>query len=125
MKIETSDGDILDKISILELKQELITDKTKLININKELDTLYESCRELLNNSKTKNLYIKLKETNRKLWTIENTIRIKEKNKEFDSEFIELARSVYYTNDERAKIKKDINVELKSLIIEEKSYENY
>lgn len=125
MKIETSDGDILDKISILELKKELIEDKAKLVNINKELNILYESCTELINNPKIKHLYINLKETNRKLWMIENSIRVKESKKEFDYEFTNLARSVYFTNDRRAEIKKEINTQLESKITEEKSYQKY
>jgi len=125
MKIETSDGDILDKISILELKQELIEDKNKLVNINRELNTLQESCIKLINNTKIKQLYRELKDTNRKLWEIENTIRIKEKNQEFDHQFITLARSVYFTNDKRAEIKKQINTLTQSNFVEEKSYEKY
>lgn len=125
MQIETSDGDILDKISILELKQEFIKDQDKLKNVNKELEILKNSCEHLIRNESIRDMYRQLKQTNRDLWVIENSIRNKEKSKQFDSEFIELARSVYFTNDRRADIKKKINIYLKSEIIEEKNYQQY
>lgn len=125
MQIETSDGDILDKISILELKQEFIEDPDKLKNVNKELAILRNTCRDLIHNESIAEMYEQLKLTNRELWKIENNIRAKEKQQQFDSEFIELARSVYFTNDRRADIKKQINIHLKSGIIEEKNYQQY
>ena len=125
MQIETSDGDILDKISILELKQEFIKDQDKLKNVNKELEILKNSCEHLIYNESIADMYRQLKQINRELWIVENSIRGKEKSKHFDSEFIELARSVYFTNDRRADIKKQINIRLKSGIIEEKNYQEY
>ncbi|MGD8779908.1 MAG: DUF6165 family protein [Ignavibacteria bacterium] len=125
MKIEISNGELIDKITILELKYKKIqNDEEKRKNIKVELDILKESLKELNINQDSK-LYKKLYDINEKLWVIEDEIRLKEKNKEFDKKFIELARSVYYTNDERAKIKREVDVFTNSLIINEKSYEEY
>ncbi len=117
--IPVSLGELCDKYSILQIKSERVKDENKLAEINKELLYLKPYMDKLnLNNTD----YQKLKNINEKLWNIENDIRIKEKKTEFDSDFIELARSVYKTNDERAKIKNDINILLKSEIKEIKSY---
>ncbi len=116
-------GELIDKITILEIKQRYMTG-SKLKNINKELKLLK-------NITQDKNLEINLdliknlKRINEKLWEIEDNIRIKERNQEFDEEFIQLARSVYIENDKRASIKKDINQEYNSELVEEKSYKNY
>lgn len=123
MKIEVSIGEIVDKLSILKIKQDNINDKFKLINIKNEYIYLYEIVFDSLNISIED--YTFLLNINQKLWNIEDSIRIKEKNQEFDKEFIKLARSVYITNDKRAEIKKRINLKYDSKFIEEKSYEQY
>lgn len=125
MKIEISNGELIDKITILELKYKNITnDEEKRKNVKVELDILKESLKEL-NITQDSDLYKKLYDINSQLWQIEDDIRLKEKKKEFDENFIELARSVYFTNDERAKVKREIDVFTNSLIINEKSYEEY
>jgi len=124
-KIYVSEGEVLDKISILEIKSQNINDNNKIKNIKKELEILKAETIDLLLDKKVFELYLELKKVNLKLWNIEDRIRIKERNKKFDDEFVELARSVYYTNDERSSIKKKINILLCSEIIEEKSYEDY
>jgi hypothetical protein len=125
MKIEISNGELLDKLTILEIKQNRIKETNKLFNINKELKYIKQQCLYLLDNFEIKKLYFNLKNINKKLWNIEDHIRLKEKQKIFDKKFIELARSVYITNDKRAAIKKDINILSESSFIEEKSYEPY
>ena len=116
-------GELIDKITILEIKQIYMTG-IKLKNINKELKLLKTILQD-------KNLEINieliknLKKINKKLWEIEDNIRIKESNQEFDEEFIQLARSVYIENDTRASIKKEINQKYNSDLVEEKSYKNY
>ena len=116
-------GELIDKITILEIKQIYMTG-IKLKNINKEMKLLKNILQD-------KNLEINidliknLKKTNKKLWEIEDNIRIKESNQEFDEEFIKLARSVYIENDKRASIKKEINQKYNSDLVEEKSYKNY
>jgi len=122
MKINISTGELLDKISILEIKNELIRDEEKLIPIKKELSALLEISQNL---NGSKNWIRKIKVINMKLWRIEDNIRKKEKAKDFDSEFIELARSVYFINDERFKIKDMINQHYHSEFQEQKSYEDY
>ena len=123
MKIEISIGEIVDKLSILQIKVDKIKDKKKLINIKKEYNYLYDIVFNDLKISQSD--FSNLIKINKKLWDIEDDIRNKEYNNEFDDIFIQLARSVYFTNDERAKIKKEINIKYKSNFIEEKSYSNY
>ena len=116
-------GELVDKITILEIKKDKLQN-SKLKNVLKELSYL----RELIEKHKidiTDDLFFQLKEVNLSLWNIEDQIRIKEKNKEFDNTFIELARSVYFKNDKRAEIKKSINQLFNSEIIEEKFYSDY
>lgn len=125
MKVEVSTGELLDKVTILLLKKEFISDKDKLDNINKEYGTLYQTIEEFLYDEQVYNLYNSLLEVNRALWHIEDKLREKERYKEFNQEFIELARDVYFTNDKRAQIKKQINIITNSELIEEKSYEQY
>jgi len=128
MKVEVSDGEILDKLSILEIKLDKIEDVQKLTNIQKEYDTLKETIGEptwYKHVFRNYGFYWQLKEINETLWEIEDEIRIKEKKQEFDSQFVELARLVYKTNDKRAQIKKEINIHTKSNLLEEKSYEDY
>lgn len=119
-------GELLDKITILEIKSEKIKDAGKLKNIKYELQLLTETWENTgLLNEQTEALKGDLKTVNLKLWKIEDDIRIKEKNRAFDDEFIQLARSVYYQNDDRANVKKAINVLTGSDLVEEKSYESY
>jgi hypothetical protein len=124
-KIPTSNGEVLDKFSILELKYNKILDPNKINNIKNELSYLKNICYNIINKYNITNLYDELKQVNERLWNIEDNIRIKENKQEFDNEFIELARNVYKTNDQRAHIKKLINEISGSEIIEEKSYEKY
>jgi Family of unknown function (DUF6165) len=120
----TSIGEVLDKISILQIKSERIKDKNKLENIFRELGLLTILCS---NQGLEFNvpLFDSLKKVNEELWEIEDAIRLKEKAQAFDGEFIALARSVYLTNDRRARIKGELNVLFKSDLMEEKSYEDY
>jgi len=123
MKIEVSNGEILDKLSILEIKLDNVKEESKLENIGKEHSALSLATSRIP--ASPLDLYNDLKKVNQELWDIEDTIRIKERNKEFDQEFIALARSVYQTNDKRAEIKKEINLHTGSDFVEEKSYEDY
>jgi hypothetical protein len=125
MKIEVSHGEIVDKLTILQIKKENITDNEKLVNINKEYDYLFTVVENDLGISTESLDYLKLLSVNKELWVIEDNIRNKERQKEFDEEFIKLARDVYYTNDVRAKIKKEINLKYGSGFVEEKSYNEY
>ena len=123
MKIEVSTGEIVDKLSILSIKIDNITDESKLTNIKKEYEYLYQIVfSELKINQEDFNEMVQI---NQKLWIIEDEIREKERQKSFDQEFIELARSVYFTNDKRAEIKKQINLKYNSIFTEEKSYAKY
>ena len=126
LKVAVSYGEFLDKLTILTIKSERIKDAAKLKNIKLELKILENEWAA----SKKSNIDIseelhKLKAINERLWDIEDHIREKERNKEFDQKFIELARSVYFSNDERARIKRLINEKLGSELIEEKSYSDY
>lgn len=125
MKIDISDGELLDKVTILQIKSEKITDNNKLKNVLTELNHLLPYKNDIVAKYNINDLYISLLEINEKLWKIEDDIRDKERNKIFDQEFVELARSVYLTNDERSRIKKLINQKTKSTFVEEKSYEEY
>ena len=121
---EISAGELIDKITILEIKKEKISNKEKLVEVNKELNSLNETLKKTINDkSKIINFKNDLKNINLKLWDIEDGKRSAEKKSQFDEKFIELARSVYKFNDERAKIKLAINKALKSNIKEVKSYE--
>ena len=121
---EISVGELIDKITILEIKKEKISNKEKLVEVNKELISLNETLKKSINDeSKILNFKNDLKNVNLKLWDIEDGKRSAEKNSQFDKKFIELARSVYKFNDERAKIKLAINNALGSNIKEVKSYE--
>ena len=121
---EISAGELIDKITILEIKKEKISNKEKLVEVNKELNSLNDTLKKSINDqSKIINFKNDLKNINLKLWDIEDGKRSAEKNNKFDERFIELARSVYKFNDERAKIKLAINNALRSNIKEVKSYE--
>ena len=125
MKIEISHGEIVDKLTILQIKKTNIIDPIKLDNIVKEYDYLLYVVENDLGISTESPEYLELLSINNELWVIEDDIRDKERDKVFDNEFIELARSVYTTNDKRAEIKKKINLKYGSLFVEEKSYSNY
>ncbi len=125
INIPISPGELLDKITILEIKSENIEDKEKLANVEVELKLLRQIWENTTPDPELNALKQELKENNKALWDIEDKIRIKESNKEFDHVFVELARSVYIQNDKRADTKKKINLKLGSMIIEEKSYANY
>lgn len=126
IKAPVSYGEILDKITILEIKASNITDKEKLKNVENELNILKTTWNEHIERSnKINELKNELKLVNQSLWDIEDNIRVKEFKKEFDDEFIQIARSVYYENDKRAAVKKEINLLLGSELIEEKSYQDY
>ena len=121
---EISAGELIDKITILEIKKEKISNKEKLVEVNKELSSLNETFKKSINDeSKIINFKNDLKKINLKLWDIEDGKRSAEKNNKFDEKFIKLSRSVYKFNDERAKIKLAINNALGSNIKEVKSYE--
>ena len=127
MLIEVSNGELLDKISILELKLLKIEDKEKLINVQNEFDALNPLAQELFekNDGQLQNHYLELANINGQLWDIEDWIRDCEREKRFDKEFVELARSVYITNDKRCEVKKLINILTSSGLVEEKSYQDY
>ena len=124
MKIEISIGELVDKITILQIKIERIKDAKKISNVKKEYEILKTYLSET-SISEHSTLYIDLKKINEALWEIEDKIRTKEQKKEFDEEFIQLARSVYFKNDVRSAIKKEINLITGSKLIEEKEYVDY
>ena len=120
---EISAGELIDKITILEIKKDKIADREKLANVEKELTSLNQTLKKYITDpNKISNFKEDLKNINLKLWDIEDGKRSAEKNKKFDEKFIELARNVYKFNDERAKIKLEINNALGSNIKEVKSY---
>jgi len=123
MQIEVSIGEIVDKLSILQIKLENITDEGKLVNVKKEFNYLYDIVFKDLKIQLDD--YQRLLNINKQLWDIEDDIRDEERAKRFEDKFIELARAVYVTNDERSRIKKDINVKYGSDFVEEKSYQDY
>ena len=124
--IEVSVGELLDKISILEIKKEKIKDPEKLKFINNEYNILNEQLKNnVKSDDKLNNLFKSLKEINSKLWVIEDDKRLCEKNSDFGEKFIKLSRNVHFLNDDRAKIKLEINKHTKSKIKEIKEYTNY
>ena len=123
---EISAGELFDKISILEIKKNKIKDKSKRNIVLKELGSLQEAVNENIEKSKSLlKLYKKLKSVNLKLWKIEDDIRDCERKRNFGDKFIKLARAVYFTNDERSRVKNKINSLTKSNISEVKSYKKY
>ena len=124
MKVEVSNGEIVDKLTILWIKEEKIADEEKLLNVRNEISEL-SSCLAKMDLTETSDDVIRLHEVNLSLWDIEDRIREKENEKDFGEDFISLARSVYVINDSRAKIKKQINITTGSDLVEEKSYEEY
>jgi hypothetical protein len=123
MKIEVSNGEIIDKLTIIQIKLERIKDVAKLENLKKEYAELKSVSSELISTSDP--LYISLYEVNSQLWDIEDRIRDFERNKNFGDDFIATARAVYFKNDNRSEIKREINIKTSSGLIEEKSYEKY
>jgi predicted nucleic acid-binding Zn-ribbon protein len=123
MKIEVSNGEIIDKLTILQIKLERIKDKSKLKNLKKEFDELVKTTSSIMDTSDP--LYKALYEVNCELWDIEDHIRDLERKKDFNEDFIKTARSVYFRNDKRAQLKRKINIRTSSGLIEEKSYEEY
>jgi paraquat-inducible protein B len=126
IKVPVSPGELLDKITILRIKSARMTDPQKLRNVRLELDALMATWADSIHaNADLAADVDALMKVNERLWTIEDEIREKERSQAFDAEFIRLARAVYLENDERAAIKRRINVKLGSAIVEEKSYEPY
>ncbi|HAM10508.1 MAG: hypothetical protein A2X05_12300 [Bacteroidetes bacterium GWE2_41_25] len=123
MKIEVSNGEIIDKQTILQIKLERIKDKAKLANLQREYDELINVSSSIISTSDP--LYKALYEVNCELWDIEDHIRDLERNKDFGNDFIETARAVYFKNDRRSVVKREINLKTSSGLIEEKSYEKY
>ena len=126
LQVPVSVGEVLDKITILQIKLAHISDAAKRVNIQNELDALLPMVAgDAFTTDQMQGLMAELKAVNEALWDIEDDIREKEAAKSFDAEFIRLARAVYVTNDKRAEIKKQINLATGSALIEEKSYESY
>jgi len=126
LHVPVSVGEVLDKITILQIKLAHISDANKRVNIQNELDALLPLVAgDVFTTNEMQGLMAELKSVNEALWDIEDDIREKEAAKSFDAEFIKLARAVYVTNDKRAEIKKQINLATGSALIEEKSYESY
>ena len=126
IEIPVSFGELIDKLTILEIKKSKITNKEKLKKIQLEYELLNKKYQTILNDRKELQVFYEaLLKVNNKLWEIEDKIRIFENNKEFNEEFIDLARSVYKSNDERFAIKNEINKTFDSEIQEQKEYENY
>lgn len=126
VQVPVSFGELLDKLAILQIKSERMQDAGKLANVRRELSALEKTWlahpaagRDVVR------LRAELKAVNERLWEIEDEIRLKEKAGQFDEEFVRLARSVYFENDERARIKREINLALGSSFVEEKSYQDY
>lgn len=124
MKIDISTGELVDKVTILSIKQEKISNPEKLANVRKEYAILITPMNDagIFVDSDE---FIRLKDINLKLWDIEDRIRVKEVESAFDDEFISLARSVYFINDDRAAVKKEINLKYNSDLVEEKEYVDY
>jgi len=123
MKIEVSNGEVVDKLTILQIKLERVKDEAKLRNLRKEYDELVRMTSSIMSTSDP--LYKALYDINCELWDIEDRIRDLERKKDFSEEFIATARSVYIKNDKRADIKREINIRTSSDLMEEKSYEKY
>ena len=118
-------GELVDKISILHIKNTNIKDNEKLLLVKEELSLLQQTLNDHVNSDKIKPFLESLIDINSKLWIIEDDIRDCERDKKFDQKFIDLARSVYFTNDKRSEIKLEINKKFGSKIVEVKSYEKY
>jgi hypothetical protein len=125
VRIPISVGELIDKLSILQVKKTKITNQEKLNHILKEFETLYNIASNFLIDEKIFNLYHELVFTNSSLWEVEDLLRIQESQKTFDDEFVKLARKVYHLNDERYRVKTEINILTSSDIIEIKEYVEY
>ena len=126
IQVPVSPGEVLDKITILEIKSERMDDPVKVANVRIELALLEATwAQSVTPDPVIQDLHDQLKQINEALWEIEDDIRDKERVKEFDQQFIDLARNVYFTNDRRSDVKKQLNLHLGSQIIEEKSYQDY
>ncbi|MGI8561015.1 MAG: DUF6165 family protein [Luteimonas sp.] len=126
ISVPVSYGELLDKIAILQIKSERMSDPAKLANVRNELSALEQTwMAHPAAGHDVARLRAELKAVNERLWTIEDDIRAKEKAQAFDDAFVQLARGVYFENDERARLKKEINLALGSSYVEEKSYEDY
>jgi len=123
MQIEVSNGEIVDKLTIIEIKLKHISEETKRKNLQTEYDVLNAAVSKIIEKNHT--LYLELLAINQELWDIEDTIRDLERAKDFGDEFIQTARAVYYTNDKRSDVKRKINDLTGSNLIEEKSYQKY
>ncbi len=124
--VPVSYGELLDKIAILQIKSERMTDAAKLANVRNELNALERTwLAHPVASHDIAELRAALKAVNERLWVIEDDIRLKEKAQAFDAEFVRLARAVYFENDERARIKRELNMALGSAYVEEKSYQDY
>jgi hypothetical protein len=123
MKIEVSNGEIIDKLTIIQIKLKRIKDDAKLVNLQKEYDELFTASASILKANDP--LYQALYEINCELWDIEDRIRDLERKKDFGAEFVSTARAVYFKNDKRSEIKREINKKTLSGLTEEKSYEKY
>jgi len=123
MKIEVSNGEIIDKLTIIQIKLERIRDEAKLKNLKNEFEELSKVTSSIISTSDP--LYKALYDVNAELWDIEDRIRDLERKKDFGKDFIETARSVYFRNDKRAELKREINIRTSSGLIEEKSYGKY
>jgi hypothetical protein len=126
IQVPVSYGELIDKITILEIKARQITDPAKLANVRNELDLLNATwASDAASQTDIGDERARLLAVNEALWDIEDRIRLKERAQAFDAEFVELARSVYFRNDERAAVKREINLKLGSHLVEEKSYQDY
>jgi hypothetical protein len=126
IRVPISPGELIDKITILQIKSERITDPAKVANVRAELlllETTWRDCAYATSDIDAE--WVALRRINEKLWDVEDQLREKERIRTFDKEFIDLARAVYFTNDERAAVKREINTKLGSKIAEEKSYAKY
>jgi hypothetical protein len=125
ISVPVSVGEMIDKLSILQVKKTKVKDEQKLEFINKEFELLYNFSLEYLSNTEIEIIYHQLVETNSNLWDVEDNLRIMENEKKFDEDFIRLARKVYFTNDERFRLKNEINLISNSEIREIKDYVKY
>ena len=125
VSVPVSVGEMIDKLSILQVKKNNVKDENKLVFIKKEFELLYNFSSEYLSNLETESIYHRLVEVNSNLWDVEDKLRVMEKEQRFDDEFISLARKVYFTNDERFRLKNEINLITDSEIREIKDYVKY
>jgi Family of unknown function (DUF6165) len=126
IQVPVSYGELIDKITILEIKSARMSDPAKLANVRHELDLLNTTWQQApASATDIADLWARLRTVNERLWVVEDDLRILEKAQRFDAGFVRLARSVYFENDERARVKREINQRLGSTLVEEKSYQDY